>query len=383
MKRTSNTIRMKQLVPAACLLVILTQSAAGLTKVCDIARPAGERPNKLMGHGLVFGLNGTGDSSSAVTRNRSLMTMLQKMGAPPESLADLKISKNVAEVIVTAEIPRNGVRNGDKIDVVVSSLNDAKSLGGGTLVMTDLRSAHSADARLYAWAQGPISLPDPDTATTGVVKSGAVMEVDVNYDYVIRDELGNVYFDLVIDDDQASWQSAHTLAMLINQENAAPGEELGEAYLDTSADVQQTAVAVDPRTVRVVIPEKQTRNPASFIARVMRMPVDLPDPEATIVIHEKTGTIAFSYNVEIAPCAVTVQGLTIRIVTPEPEPTPEQPKITDSQWSRFDTIQEGGTAKLNDLITALDQLNVPVQKKIDAIYALQDARAIRARIVTE
>ncbi len=372
-----------QIIAAIVIFVTTARPAAGLTKICDIARPSGERPNRLLGHGLVFGLNGTGDSSNAMSRNRSLMGMLQKMGTSPDNIKELKVAKNVAEVIVTAEIPRNGVRDGDKIDVTVSSLNDAKSLAGGTLVMTELFSAHSSDDRLYAWAQGPITLPDTENATSGLVKGGAVMEGDVNYYYVNEDDKGHVYFDLVLDDDQASWQASYTLAMLVNQENAAPGEQMGQAYLDTGAEMQETAVAVDPRTVRIFIPEKQTRNPASFIARIMRMPVDLPAPEATIVIHEKTGTIAFSYNVEIVPVAVTINGLTIRIVRPEPEPTPGQPQVVDSEWAKFDTSGEGNTAKLNDLITALDQLNVPVDKKIAAIYALQDAGALRARIVTK
>ncbi|MCK5272877.1 MAG: flagellar basal body P-ring protein FlgI, partial [Sedimentisphaerales bacterium] len=107
------------------------------------------------------------------------------------------------------------------------------------------------------------------------------------------------------------------------------------------------------------------------ISQVMRMVVDLPDPEATIVINERTGTIAITGNVEITPCSVTVTGLMIRI---DPQIKPQQ-----TQWSKFDTIKEG-TAKLDDLITALDQLNVSLKQKVDAIYALKDAGSLRARI---
>ncbi|MCK4629005.1 MAG: flagellar basal body P-ring protein FlgI, partial [Sedimentisphaerales bacterium] len=237
-------------------------------------------------------------------------------------------------------------------------------------VMTPLCSANHADNTIYAWAQGQISIPNTDNPTSGIIKNGAVMEVDFLHNFVDQDANGRAYFDLIIDEDISGWQTAYEIALRINDINAPSALQAGSG-LDIEADVQSIAVAHDPRNIRIYIPEKRAGNPAGFISQVMRMVVDLPDPEATIVINERTGTIAITGNVEITPCSVTVTGLMIRI---DPQVKPQQ-----TQWSKFDTVKED-TAKLDDLIAALDQLNVSVKQKIDVIYALQAAGSLRARI---
>jgi len=367
---------------ALALVVALSgavQPAAALTRVRDIARPLGERTNKLIGYGIVVGLKGTGDSADSQVAVRPLREMLEKLGNPVE-MAELGKTKNMANVLVTAELGRHGVRQGEKINVQVHSLYDAKSLAGGTLILTPLRGAHYADDRLYAWAQGAITLVDPAVPTTGVVKGGADMEEDVLYLYVDYESFrGKAVFTLVLEDDQASWQTAKAIADNINEEAQAPETGAGAGGVQAAAPA---AVALGPKVVRVFLPDKQAENPAPFIARILNLAVPLPEPEAVVVINERTGVIAMTGNVEIAPVIVTVNGLSIRVVEPAPQPQAGQALVTQTTWSHFDTTGQPG-AKLQQLITAMDQLNVPVRDKINAIYEISRAGALRAALRTE
>ncbi|MBN1763973.1 MAG: flagellar basal body P-ring protein FlgI [Sedimentisphaerales bacterium] len=375
--------RLRIRITALFMVILLSTSPVwSLTRVRDIARPLGERSNELWNWGLVVGLNGTGDGGDVLIKARALMTWLENMNNPPGSLDELKSAKNVAIVSLSVELPRNGARNGDQLDVKVASFGNASSLAGGILLMTPLRSNHPLDDTIWAWAQGEVSIPDPDNPTMGIVKNGADMEFDIKHDYTAVDANNRVYFDLVLDEEQANWQTANAIAMFIDEMNTVPEAFEDESLVDAALMTQRTAEALDPRTVRIYIPDKQARNPASFISRIMSMAVELPDPEAVIVIHEKTGTIAFSYNVDIAPCTVATRGLSIRIVNPPPQPVAGQPVITQSEWAKFDTSKEG-TAKLDDLITALDQLNVSIDQKIAAIHALRKGGHLRARVITE
>jgi len=365
---------------AGVIILLITCPLNALTRIRDIAHPLGERSNKLCGWGLVVGLNGTGDGGDVLVTARPLFTLMQKLGNPPGSLEELKNAKNVALVLVTAELGRNGVRNGDKIDVTVTSPIKASSLEGGILWPVPLQSLGYQDDTVYAWAEGAVSIPDSENKTTGIVNNGAQIEVDLLHDFVSYDEkTRRASFDLVLDDDQSTWQNTHAIAMIIEEMNTAPGADKGAGYIETGDVSTRTALALDCRTVRVFIPQQQAQNASNYITRVMDLGIDLPDPDATIIINEKTGTIAITGNVDIAPCSVTVSGLVIRVVIPEPQPQPGQPVIKQTEWSKFDTVG-GNSAKLDDLIAAMDQLNVPIQQKIHAIYALRDAGVLRANV---
>lgn len=375
MKRhtTDNLIRFAHLSLMAIVLLSVTQPVRALTRIRDIARPLGERTNRLWATSLVVGLNGTGDGSDISVTSRSLAGMLQNLG--DQTVAEeLRNVKNVALVYVTAELGRNGFRDGDVIDVQVASLGNAQDLTGGRLIPTPLQGYDRADDRLYAWAQGPIIIPDKDQPTTGVIKGGAVLESDFLFDYIYYDEKGQPFFTLVIDEDQASLQTSKQIAMIIEDELMAPGEKLGL--------VPPIAIPLDGKNIQVMVPSQLAKNPTRYMARVMNMQVELPEPEACVWINERTGTIGFTANVEIAPVVVHVDGMSIRIINPEPVPTPEQPVVTQSQWGRFDTRDNSGV-KIDQLITALDQLSVPVEGKINAIYALQSMGALRARLITD
>ena len=361
---------------ALLLVCVLTSGALGLTRIRDIARPLGERSNKLTGYGLVAGLKGTGDGGDSLVTRRPLIAFLQKLGNPVE-IAELSNAKNVAFVFVTAQLGRNGVRNGDKIDVYVHSMADAKSLEGGTLLMTVLRGSHHADDRVYGMAQGSVTIPDKSVPTTGVVEAGADIEADFLHEYVDRDaRTGQASFTLVLDEDHANFQVAKTVKMLIDEEFTAPGARLTQA-----GALEPTAVILDPKNIRVRIPAKQAATAAMFIARVMGLPVELPEAEATVVIYRRTGAIAITGNVEIAPVVVHVDGLTIRVLNPAAAGPPTGQPPTPREWTPLDTTGQGSVG-LNELIDALDQLHVPFESKVNAIYAINRAHSLLGRLDT-
>jgi len=367
------------------LLVVLTvgSNLYGLTQIRDICRPLGERTNKLIGYGVVVGLKGTGDSSTVVTL-RPLREMLEKMGNPVEMQELQKAkAKNSANVIVTANLGRNGVSEGDSFTVQVSSLFDTKSLEGGMLLYTPLGGASHAADDIYAWAQGSLTIPNSEFPTRAEVKGGAVMEADINYLYVDYETYpGKAVLTLVMDEDQANWQTAKAVVDIINEETAAPGSSQADFMAGADRMSEPTAVCFSPKNILVTIPTKQARNPSPFITRILSLPVDLPDPEATVVINENAGVIVITGNVEIAPTVVTVKGMTIQIVEPKPQPRPGQPVVSQTEWSQFDTTK-ASTVKLQQLVDALDQLNVPIQDKINAIYEMKHAGALRAMIRRE
>ena len=384
MKTTNrnNEIRLGRMVLLTLMAVVITwansTAVLGLTRIRDISRPLGERSNKLIGQGIVVGLNGTGDGGDALVAIRPLREMLEKLGNPVD-LSALKNARNFAYVTVTAELGRNGVLEGDQIDVYVQSPNGASSLEGGFLVGAVLQGSHPDDDRLYANAQGPISITDSENPTSGVVKNGADIETNIVYHYVDYTKYpGKAIFTIVLDSDQDNWQVAKTVADNINEEMASFGDEQG--YRD--AVIEATATIISPKFIEVIIPEKQAQYPAPYIARIMNLTVPMPDPEAVVVINEKAGVIVVTGNVEIAPVIVHVSGMTIRIVNPEPQPRPGKPVVSESEWGKLDTANTGGV-KLTQLMEALDQLQVPIDDKINAIYEINRAGALRGAIHAE
>ncbi|MCF7957282.1 MAG: flagellar basal body P-ring protein FlgI [Phycisphaerae bacterium] len=379
-----------RIVAGALLVILLTVGSplGAMTRVRDIARPAGERNNTLMGTGIVVGLNGTGDGDDCLITLRPLFTFLQKMGNPAANINELS-AKNVAYVAITAEIGRNGATNGEKIDVTIACLGKAKSLEGGLLLPAPLGSINNQDDTAYAWCEGKISLLDKKVPTTGIIKDGGEIEMNVQYNYIVdNDQTSQAYFDIVLDGQQANWQVAKVIAEVIEEQNNMnlAGREVH--YVDTDINAKRTAIVLSPTTIRAFIPEVRRRDAATYIARVMNLQLpNLPEPKATIVINEKTGTIALTGNVEISSGIAAVGDLTITIVRPKPVPQPGNPVVEQTQWMKYNTspedMSEAETANIRDLVAALDQLNVPMAQKIAAIYSLDRAGVIRARIITE
>lgn len=341
--------------------------AQSLTRIRDIARPLGERTNQLVGVGLVVGLNGTGDGDSLATK-RPMMEMLQKLGNPVD-INDIT-AKNVAYVSISARIGRNGARSGDLIDVQVSSANGAKSLAGGRLIASPLQSSSPENDDMIAMAEGLISVPNEDYPTSGVIYGGAVIEDDILYTYVTPyEQIGQGgYFTLVLDDEHADFQVARTVAMEIESEFSPPGD------LPTNTGLNLPEVYFqDPKNLQITIPESQMDNAPLLIARILDLQLELPLPEAKVVIDRRSQTIAITGTVEIAPVSVMVGGVTIQITEPG----------DGTGDAAGGTGPETAGTTLRQLIAAMDQINIPIEQKMEAIYSIQRANCLLARLETK
>lgn len=343
------------------ILVLCFPSGALAVKVADITRIGGQRTNVLTGLGLVYGLKGTGDGGDFQPAIKPLATMLGKF-SNPATVRELEDVKNVALVSLTATVPSHGVRDGDRIDVYITSIGAASSLRGGRLFVTPLTGPIPGSG-IFALADGPVVIEDPSTPTVGRIVGGGVMETDLPARYI-----ENGRFTLVIEDPSASWTTASTIAKVINDAEATGGETL--------------AVAVDPKNVVVTIPQTEAQRPDSFISRVQRLPLPMLPTEARVTINDRTGTMIVSGDVEISPVVISHKGLTITTVAPAPVPTPARPVTNTRDVVALDTTQQGG-AKLQDLVNALDQLKVPSEDRIAIVKELHRIGKLHAKLIVE
>jgi flagellar P-ring protein FlgI len=332
------------------------------TAVRDIVHLQGARQNKLMATSLVVGLGGTGDTKSLETL-RSLAYMLRQYGHDGVVLEGINTA-NVALVQVTATIPEQGARNGDRLDVRVASLNGAKSLKGGRLVQCTMLGPMATPIS-FALADGDVILEDPKNATVGTIKGGAVMERDFTPTYMVDGKIT-----LVMEASHARWAIATTVAKIINDAEGEPGKPI--------------AVATGPAQVVVTVPTVELAASAGFITRILDLPVLMPDLEACIVINRRTGTIMITSDVQIDPVVFSQDGLTITTVTPEPAPTAAQPKVVAEKFQVFaagPTDKESASARR--LIEAFNRLAVPVDDQIAVIWTLQKTGRLHAKVIEE
>jgi flagellar P-ring protein FlgI len=271
------------------------EAAAGV-RIKDLAAVAGARDNQLVGYGLAVGLAGDGDRNSVFTI-QSVANVLQRFGVtvPSGTLS----AKNVAAVMVTADIPAF-LKSGNRIDVTVSAMGDARSLQGGVLLQTPLLGA---DGKVYAVAQGPLAVGgfiggmggaggatvQKNHPTVAQIPGGALVEREIPTRIV-----QNNYLELLLR--QPDFTSSSRMAAAINQM------------------FPESARAIDPTTVRVRLPVALESSPVDFIARIEAIELQ-PDIPARIIINERTGTIVATSRIRIASCAVSHGDLTISIVS--------------------------------------------------------------------
>jgi flagellar P-ring protein FlgI len=360
------------LVLPALGLVFGPDPASGTVRIKDIASFEGVRDNMLVGYGLVVGLNGTGDSlRNANFTQESLVAMLERLGVSTRG-TNLN-TRNVAAVMVTATLPPFA-RQGARIDIAASALGDAKSLAGGTLLVTPLLGA---DGEVYAVAQGALAASGfqaegaAERVTRGVpttarIPSGAIVEREVEF---ALDDLRQVHLSLRNPD----FTTAGRVAAVIN------------GYLRDG-----TAQAIDPATVVLPVPRGYGGRIAALMTEIEQLRVR-PDNPAKIVIDESAGIIVIGENVRIDRVAVAQGNLTVRVTeTPEvvqPEPfslgeTAEVPRtqidIDDSADRKLAVLDTGVT--LDDLVSGLNALGVGPRDMISIIQAIKAAGALQAEI---
>ncbi len=347
------------------LAILLSVFVAFGARIKDIATFEGFKPTYLVGYGLVVGLKGTGDGTSVKFTIQSIANMLKRFGiiVDPNTLT----LKNVAAVMVTATVPPYA-RAGMRFDVRVSAIGDAKSIEGGTLLMTPLKGP---DGRVYAIAQGPVIIKEKGKGfgaksypTVGVVINGGMMERDLPF-YLVAN-----YVDVILNNPDIT--TAHRVAKAINK---TFGQKLAEPQ--------------DSATVRVRIPFGQ--NPIDFLAGLEQIEVE-PDTNARVVIDANSGVVLFGSNITIKPVSVAVEGYTITVkeyaTSLEGYPVgngpsvvvPENPTQIGEQNRVVNPIK--GTT-VGDLVSALNEIGLPPDKIISVLEAMKRAGALNAEIIVQ
>lgn len=317
-------------------VLISTQAFGSASKLKDLVTVKGVRENPIIGYGLVIGLNGTGDSGGEIT-NTSLKRMFQKLGLNPQNEVS---SKNVAAVIVTTKMQAFS-RIGQKLDVNVSSIGDAASLAGGTLLVTPLKGG---DGNIYAVASGQISIggltAGAKFATSAVVPGGATVEKEIELNF---DKKKSIRLSLKNPDFTTSARVERTL-----------NEELGGKY----------AISRDATTVDLIIPMHYQRKVVQLMAIIENFDV-VQDVKAKIVINERTGTVVAGGNIMLRPAAISHGDLTIQIGEKEggggkeEEGAPKRLYFMDKK------------AKLSEVVKALNALGANPEDLISIFQALK------------
>lgn len=351
----------------------------GLISIQDVARIEGQGVSKLRGIGIVTGLNGTGDDGKDMVLARPLAKVYEANGNPLPRLEELAKAKSAAIVVIEATIPASGARADDQFDVQVTVSHSCKSLAGGRLIMSPLMGPRPGDP-VYAIASGPITLDDAQMPTTGKIRAGAQMIAGVS----MLETMGSVArgsFTLVL---KPHYRSFHTATMLAEQINSlGPDSDLG----DGSAG-EPIAHALDDVSIRVDIPasERGGSGPARFIGKVMSStfsPSLLRLP-AQVVCNERAGIIVVTGNVEVSPVAISHKDLVITTVTPPPVPTAVNPLVNNTKWTTMSTTgRNSERTRVQDLLAALKQLDVPVAEQIKILAEIERSGRLHGQLVIE
>ena len=369
---------------ALLLAVLLPACPLEAARIGDVTHLQGRRVNKLTGLGLVTGLKGTGDGGDFAPAIRPLAAFLREMSNPVFTMDELNDARNVAVVALEVQLPENGVREGDDLDVHVTSIGAAKTLVGGRLLPCPLQGPAKDLKLIFAFASGPIHILDEETPTAGVIRRGAVMEENVIHNYIaFGAELpyqtpwirpGGEYITLVVNDEQASWAMAHAVAQMINEDAAAADQEV------------TVALAVDPKNVVVEIAEHERANPAPYIANIESLDLFPPRGEARVLIDRQAEVVVVTGDVEILPVIISYKDLTISTGRPATEPaageTPPSPSGAQSSWITLDPQRRGKT-RLAELVQALEQLRVPAKDQIEIVERLHRSGKLLGKLVVE
>ncbi len=278
------------------LCALMLNSPSGAIPVRDLALIAGARDNQLVGFGLVVGLAGDGDKDPVYTQ-QSLANLLQRYGinVPAANLTSIS-AKNIAVVMVTADIPAF-IKPGARLDVQVASTGDAKSLQGGVLLQTPLLGA---DGKVYAVAQGPLAIGGFTVGGSGagITKNHPTVGTIIDGALVEREIPATIVHDCSIE-------------LLLREPSFTSAARMAEAI---NLAFTNSAQALDSTTVKVRLPDGLVDHPVDFIARLETVEVT-PDTPARIIINERTGTIVATSTIRISNCAVSQGNLTLTVAT--------------------------------------------------------------------
>ncbi|MBW2106905.1 MAG: flagellar basal body P-ring protein FlgI [Deltaproteobacteria bacterium] len=370
--------------------VFLASTVTG-ARLKDIASIKGIRTNQLFGYGLVIGLNGSGDKGGTNFTIQGLVNMLEKMGVHV-SAQDVKVS-NVAAVMASATLPPFA-RIGKKIDVIISSIGDAKSLQGGTLLLTPLKGV---DGRIYALAQGPLSVGGfsvggaagggvtKNHPTVGRITGGATVEREI----------------------PLSLKNKRELIMILNNPDFITAARAANAI--NLCFGKGLAKPIDSGTLKITIPQSFQDKLVTLIARLEDLEV-IPDSVAKVIVNEKTGTVVIGENVRILTVAVAHGNLSIQIkeekevsqplsFAPRPAEgstptqvgggvvvapggstvvTPKSEVTVEEEGKRLLLVPKGNT--IGELVRALNAIGVTPRDLITILQAIKAAGSLQAEL---
>jgi flagellar P-ring protein precursor FlgI len=368
------------LIKALIAITVVIASAAlwwpvdaNATRIKEVAAIQGVRSNQLVGYGLVVGLDGTGDqTTSAPFTAQSLSAMLQQMGVTVPPGTNMQI-KNVAAVMVTAQLPPFA-QPGQTIDINVSSMANAKSLRGGTLIATPLKGA---DGQVYALAQGNLIVGGAGASaggskvqinhlSAGRVPEGATVERAVP---TPLNQGGHLQLDLNASD----YNTAREVARAINS-------KMGEGI----------AQPLNGRVVRVKMPDSPEAR-VGFLADIENLPLTLAAPSAKVVINARTGSVVMNQTVSLSACAVAHGNLSVTInstpVVSQPGPFSTGGQTVVKEKADITIKQEPGAliqlpagTQLADVVKALSALGATPQDLLAILQAMKSAGALNAEI---
>ncbi len=363
---------MKRIAAAVLLLLFIVTSTGFCVRLKDIMDVDGIRGNFLIGYGLVVGLKQTGDGAQTLFTVQSVVNMLERFGiVVPKDQVKLK---NVAAVMVTAYLPPY-IRPGERIDVEVSALGDAKSLQGGTLLMTPLRGP---DGKVYAIAQGPVSIggfaaggagatTQVNHPTVGKIPNGAIVERTVPMEDL--NNMTQITISLHTDDFTTTSQVVDTINSYLNGKYAK---------------------ALDLRNIQITVPPRYRHHVVELLGELGDLEVT-PDTPAKVVIDERTGTVIMGENVRISKVAIAHGNLSIQI-TENPQvvqPYPLSPGQTavvprtqvraKQQKAKIVILPEGAT--LGELVRALNAVGATANDLIAILQAIKAAGALHAQLI--
>lgn len=348
------------------LLLVNTVQAE---RIKDIAQFEGVRDNQLLGYGIVVGLEGSGDKGEAAIQG--IVNMLKRMGFTI-NINDLK-SKNVAAVAITSILPPFA-KPGTKIDALVSTIGDAKSLQGGTLLLAPLKGP---DGKVYALAQGPISIG-------GFAAEGAGTKTQKNHTTA-----GKIPDGVTIEREPLfTLGSENRIRLFLQQADFTTANAVAEKINGTFHE--NYAMPLDSSSVSLTIPEEYKENIVGLISKIEMLEVAV-DMTARVVINERTGTIVIGDKVAITPVAISHGSIAIEIKeSPEvSQPLPFAPKGSETvvvprtdikiEEQKGSLVQISGVT-LGEIVRALNVLGVTPRDLISILQALKAAGALKAEL---
>ncbi|HRY48068.1 MAG TPA: flagellar basal body P-ring protein FlgI [Candidatus Paceibacterota bacterium] len=354
-------------------LLACDSTRAASARIKDLVMVSGARDNQLVGYGLVAGLANDGDKNPTYTV-QSVGNMLQRFGitVPSSTLS----SKNVAAVIVTADIPAFA-KPGTRLDVVVSAMGDAKSLQGGTLLQVPLLGA---DGRVYAVAQGPLAVGGFSSGQGGaggatVTKNHPTVAQIINGAIVEREIPATIVRD-------------NSLELVLREPDFTSSARLAAAI---NEQFTQSATPIDATTIKVELPPGLQDSAVDFIARLEAIEIT-PDTPARIVINERTGTIVANSRIRISACAVSHGNLTISIASTlnvsQPNAFSQQGRtvVTPSTDTRVNETKAPMVAlpdlpTVEQVATSLNSLGVTPRDMMAIFQTMKQAGALQAELI--